>query len=589
MKRTNSLQNLIKITGTFIILIILNSCENEVPHSFVVNPYVQNVTQHGITISWEASETGTGTVYFWKDKSLKNKLVGGQQSKLHEITIDGLDVETKYYYQVESNGKKSAVSHFNTAVKKDSPFSFVVYGDNKNGPTNHEKIANLISGKDPKIVLHVGDLVERGGYHNQWLKLFFTPAQNMINHIPLFTLIGNHEDNDPNYYNFFNPPSNDNGWYSFDYGNAHFTILQADDSGVMIDDSTQIKWLIQDLEKNKNAAWKFVLFHKPPFSSGGQHYVKYRLKINKLLVPLFNKYGVDMVFNGDDHHYERTLPIGNADSEVPTTYVVCGNGGTTLRYVNPSKWTKKAQMIYGFNYLTIEGSKLHFKHITINNDVLDEFVLDKNDALSVADYKKEMLIYDDIVDVNRDVADAVRRGRKLLKADLYEEAIAMFEFTLKNDPNCHIAKGQMAECYAELGEFEKAEKLALEAMKLIPNFPNSYEAMIMINVEKENFEKALKWCDRLEAVSEYLPDANEARAGIYEEMGDIDSAIKATIAAISIYNNNPDIHYNLAEFYGEKGDTAKMIAAYKAGMEWNIYPEDEDFLEVQKTVRDLEE
>ena len=573
---------------SFLGLLLLFSCKQDPTHLFLIGPYVQNVRSDGITISWEDEVISEGMVHYGKTKELGHTLSDARNSNLHELMLTGLDPETVYFYQVESAGKKSEVFHFRTAVNENSPFSFAVYGDNKNGPFNHEKLARLISENEPDFVLHNGDLVERGGVHKQWVKLFFTPAREMISHIPLFTIIGNHEDNDENYYNYFSPPTDNKAWYSFDYGNAHFVILQSDEE-FMMEDSTQVKWLKKDLAANQHQTWRFVLLHKPPFSSGGQHYVKTRIKMKELIVPIFNEYRVDMVLSGDDHNYERTVPIGSKNAAMPITYVVCGNGGTPMRYVIPSSWTRVAKRVFGFTKIALDGTSMHYRHLTLEGEVLDEFTLDKTDPASLASYKEGMLVYETMQDVDPEVASAAREGRSLLRDGLYAEAIREFEYALARDSNCLIAKAQMAQCYVGLGDFDKARVLAMETYERIPQFPDSYEAMIEIHTQLENWEEALLWCDRLESISADSPDAARSRTEIYMDMGDLPSAIEKLKKGIEIVPNDYELHRELAELYGAVGDTTLMLQSLKQGVEWYMNPEeDAEYLAALRLITELE-
>ena len=133
----------------------------------------------------------------------------------HKFDLTGLDIECKYYYRITNDENiSSPIYTFHTAIKKDTPFSFIAYGDNKNGPFNHEKIANLVLKERPNFVVHNGDLVDRGGALKQWDRLFFTPTRNLIREIPLFPVIGNHEDNHLNYYklSMYGPQINIINW-----------------------------------------------------------------------------------------------------------------------------------------------------------------------------------------------------------------------------------------------------------------------------------------------------------------------------------------------------------------------------------------
>src|SRR6185369_8180327 len=93
--------------------------------------------------------------------------------------------------------------------------------------------------------------------------------------------------------------------FSFDYGNAHWTVL---DSNVYMDwtNAELLAWLEADLASAKDATWKFVLFHHPGFASNRKHQEEQRMR---LLSHVFEKHGVDVVFSGHDHCYERQFPL----------------------------------------------------------------------------------------------------------------------------------------------------------------------------------------------------------------------------------------------------------------------------------------
>ena len=88
----------------------------------------------------------------------------------------------------------------------------------------------------------------------------------------------------------------------FDYGNSHFVVLDSNRES-----EEQLAWLVEDLEASK-ATWKFVSFHHPPFTAGGNYYSEHRIHLKNLLHPIFEKYGVDVVFNGHDHKLRTYTP-----------------------------------------------------------------------------------------------------------------------------------------------------------------------------------------------------------------------------------------------------------------------------------------
>jgi len=93
--------------------------------------------------------------------------------------------------------------------------------------------------------------------------------------------------------------------YSFNYGNAHWTVL---DANPYVDwtDKDLIDWVKNDLASAKDATWRFVTFHQPGFSSSHEHFEQQHMR---LLSPIFEAGRVDIVFNGHVHNYQRSYPL----------------------------------------------------------------------------------------------------------------------------------------------------------------------------------------------------------------------------------------------------------------------------------------
>jgi hypothetical protein len=112
------------------------------------------------------------------------------------------------------------------------------------------------------------------------------------------------------------------GNYSFDYGNAHFMFLDANPH--LFDNllpggppatspdfpfpsyPTVLKnWIINDLDAS-HQVWKIVVFHQPSFSSGNATISNDQMRTTARFL---EDHGVNMVFNGHEHNYQRSLPI----------------------------------------------------------------------------------------------------------------------------------------------------------------------------------------------------------------------------------------------------------------------------------------
>ena len=113
-------------------------------------------------------------------------------------------------------------------------------------------------------------------------------------------------------------------FYTFKKGNVRFFAL---DSNYF--DQTQADWLEKALA-DSTEDWKICFFHHPLYSSGGRHGSEVDLRAQ--LEPLFLKYGVQVVFAGHEHFYERLKP------QKGIHYFVNG-GGAKLRSGDITKTT----------------------------------------------------------------------------------------------------------------------------------------------------------------------------------------------------------------------------------------------------------
>ncbi len=295
------------------------------------DPYLQNVTQDGVTIMWAtASTTGSGTVHYGTTLgSYPDSAASTNASGIHTARISGLSPDQTCYYTVEADGETvgqdDADYHFKTAPPDGASFRFVVYGDSRNNASIHGLVVDQIRAQSPALVIHTGDITGDAGI-DEYDPQFFVPAAELLRNTPMFLTVGNHEYSPvSNYYDLYDLPSNNpagtEAYYSFDYGPAHFVCLNTEFlPGGHEDDpaqaAAQTAWLHADLSASTRP-WTFVYFHRPPFSSGGHGGWEPALTA---LVPIFEQYHVTMVFGGHNHLYDAYRKSG-------VYYIVAGGGG----------------------------------------------------------------------------------------------------------------------------------------------------------------------------------------------------------------------------------------------------------------------
>ncbi len=137
------------------------------------------------------------------------------------------------------------------------------------------------------------------------------------------------------------------------------------------------------------ATWKFVCHHHPPYSSDEDDFgnlwktnksTRGDLRVREL-AQLYDKHGVDMVWNGHIHSYERTWPL-KADEVVEhngTIYMITGGGGGHLETAGPFKPGFQNNVRHGHHYciVAINGKVLEFKAFTLDDRLFDYMKIEK--------------------------------------------------------------------------------------------------------------------------------------------------------------------------------------------------------------------
>ena len=174
--------------------------------------------------------------------------------------------------------------------------------------------------------------------------------------VRFYASLGNHDR--PTLVSY--PPFNmgDQRYYSFAKRNVRFFIL---DSNWL--DRVQVEWLEQALSRSTDE-WKICVFHHPLYSDGVRHGPSLELRV--ILEPLLVRYGVDVVFSGHDHIYERLHP------QKGVTYFVAGAGGQSERGIAPTAATAASfDEDRSFMLVEVIGGELHFRSVTRGGVMID--------------------------------------------------------------------------------------------------------------------------------------------------------------------------------------------------------------------------
>jgi predicted phosphodiesterase len=365
--------------------------------SFVVEPYQQFATKTGIYILWETNEASSSLVEYGpalftaQEANLSLSHTSSVMTKMHEVKLEGLTPQTSYFWRVISvtkNGQKltSPIYTFKTAPSEESAIMFALISDtqkNSETPWAWGKIAEKVWEERPDFVVHAGDLVDKGLQKEDWTNHFFPYGAALMQRVPVYSVLGNHEQNAGFYYTYTVAPEPEY-YYTFSYGPVQFFML---DSNRDVDKgSEQYQWLEWELAKS-SATWKIVVHHHPPYTSDSDDYGDTSIAAStlgsetRILCDLYDKYGVDFCFFGHTHLYERTWPIKNQkiDNEDGVVYINAGGAGGYIEKFAPTRswFTTKLRAIHHFCTFAVYKDFIECKAIDYEGNLIDMFSMKK--------------------------------------------------------------------------------------------------------------------------------------------------------------------------------------------------------------------
>jgi predicted phosphodiesterase len=351
--------------ATFVILSATLLAQSPAP-KIIGGPFVVNTGERAATVVWivESAQVTFGAAGDKDDKPLP---------VLHaeKMVLNGLKPGTAYHYQAFPGdaGKGS----FKTASSETTKFQFVVYGDTRTRHDVHRAvIQGVLRAANPEFVVDTGDLVENGNDTSLW-PIYFDAERELLRKSPIFPVLGNHDRHSKNYFDFMDARP----YYSFNWGQAHFTILDSDIGSVAGTDAdkkaywdAQVRWLEEDLAQSQKSSYRFVFAHHPPMTA-----VKRRQGDNPhmtALEPLFAKYHVTVAFFGHDHNYQHYLKDG-------IHYYVSGGGGAPLYDVDspPPGITQKVESTENFLIVNVDPAAVQIEAKKPNGETIDTTAIQK--------------------------------------------------------------------------------------------------------------------------------------------------------------------------------------------------------------------
>lgn len=451
----------------FVILITILLSLSSFGQTLTRGPYLQKGTPTSVVVKWRTS-TATQTIvkYDTNYNSLSQTASDLTPKTEHEIEIMGLSPDTKYFYQLNhSSGVLEAKSpdlFFKThpVVGTSHSSNFWILGDaGTAGDLSYPQHAvivrdayySYIGSDDTDGILFLGDNAYEDGTDSQYQTAIFDMYKDKLKNTIAWSTFGNHDGYSADsgsqtgpYYNIFTLPTNGESggmesgteaYYSFDYGNIHFIVLDSYESNRSIGGS-MYNWALSDIV-NTTQKWIVAFWHHPPYSKGSHDSDTeggmVEMRVNFL--PMLENNGVDLVLSGHSHSYERSYLINGhydlsstfnstmhtvsngygdgktdgdgaycksiwgTDSDKGTVYVVTGSAGhtTTAYYGLNHDAMFYGAVALGSCVLHVDDDNLTVKFIRENGNIDDYFTINKpDDALDINSFQpdsNQVLIY----------------------------------------------------------------------------------------------------------------------------------------------------------------------------------------------------
>jgi len=384
--------------------------------------------------------------------------------RLYRVSLKGLVRGAEFAYRVRKGGDLVFFAGGHAPTAGDKPYHFVVFGDCGTNTREQRAVAYQTFQAHPDFVLITGDIVyDRGRiseYREKFWPIYNAEEASPTHGAPLLrsTLFlaapGNHDIGSRDlgeypdglaYFLYWAQPLNGPlgaegsahvpvlkgpeshrrafqeaagpmyprmGNFSFDYGNAHWLVLDANPYVDWTDRDLRA-WVERDLSAARSATWRFVALHQPGFQSARKHSDEQNMRV---LADVFEAEKVDIVFCGHVHNYQRTFPLhfvpekradgkpmrqkelvagrwsldktfdGRSNTRPDgVIYLATGGGGATLynpeQQDDPASWqdftTKFISKVHSLTVAEVDGSTLLVRQVSLEGAELDRFITNK--------------------------------------------------------------------------------------------------------------------------------------------------------------------------------------------------------------------
>lgn len=323
---------------------------------------------------------------------------------MYSTELIDLEEDTDYLLRF---GNSERTFYFHTLpTSLNRPLKIAIGGDVFLNEALYRKMNQEVVKKDPDFVILGGDLAYTEGMRNslksrawkakRWKEFFRIWSEEMITPkgriIPFVPVIGNHDirggldrplREEVLFYQLFSFPKPGVSYRLFEIGKeVCFFLLDTGHSYPV--GGAQTEWLRNVLENHENALYKIPVYHIAAYPSVSHFNYCTAPQIRKFWVPLFEKYGVKISMENDNHAFKRTFPLleGEID-ENGVIYLGDGCWGVPSRKVRSHWYLDKAWKAECCWLLTISKEECHCEAFNNKGKLLDDLTITPK-ALSIA-------------------------------------------------------------------------------------------------------------------------------------------------------------------------------------------------------------
>ena len=405
--------------------------------SFEILPFANVLDSNTAVVAWKVNKKPDIAIVEYGLKGLKRRVEVRPKSARIEVKLSDLTPSQIYAYRtitiLGNDTLVGPISTIKTPRRQGERFKFVVLSDSRTNwhwPNPYDQLNGVAAYSlrhalaeamrhDPDFIIFMGDLIQGYTSDTTYARIQFETwlhsAWTANSKVSIYEAVGNHDASSPlvqidrrNHYDPPPPNSAEDLWaeifvlptngpesadtmppykenvYSFDWGDAHFVILNCDYLYHRVDgrrspaalDSVQLAWLRSDLERNRDKRI-FVVYHEPIFPMslrGGE----FEQDMADTLLKLFSDYGVQAVLNGHEHLYAR-LRIDSTLSNVvkhPFRQIISGRAGAPKYRVNTERYGENLESFSQLmHYVVIEvsASGVHYQVYDLDGNLIDEW------------------------------------------------------------------------------------------------------------------------------------------------------------------------------------------------------------------------